>query len=240
MTIITQYHYFSNINSKLYVKITLGDIMKKSNLFISILTTLILTILTSFVLAIAYKITRYWSLAYILCYIIMIILLGKYFKEDLIDNFHTFKEDIKKQWLNVLIFTIIFTSLLYLSNYLIAKYVGDLATNEIMSRNQLKTSPLLMSISMGFLGPIVEEIIYRLPYKNVNKHKLLNFFIYTFIFALAHIAITNGIQELLYLIPYTFLSLSIGYGFYKTDNIYVSIIVHILNNLANIVIILFI
>lgn len=198
MTIIAQINHFSNINSKLYVKIFLGDYMKKMNLFYAILITIGLTILTSFMLAITYQISRIWSVAYVSCYILMMLLLGKWFKNDLKESAKNFKDDIKKHGKNILIFTIIFTILLYVSNYIIIKVVGNTATNEIMSQNQLKSSPLLMGISLCLLGPIVEEMIYRLPYKKVEKHKLLNFFIYTIIFALAHIAFSNGLSELLF------------------------------------------
>lgn len=213
--------------------------MQKMNTFKCILLTLVLSILTSFVLAITYKITKNWGIAYVSCYIIMIIILFKIFKDLLINDVKSFTKDIKNNWSNILIFTIIFTVLLYVSNYIIVKYLGSLSVNEIMSRNQLKNSPILIGLSIGILGPIVEEICYRLPYKKVENSRLLNFFVYTLIFALAHIAFNNGIKELLYLIPYLFLSLSIGYGFYKSNNIYVSIIIHILNNLANIMLILF-
>lgn len=239
MTIITQYHHFSNINSWLYVKINLGDLMKKTNIFIAILTTISFTILTSLVLAIAYSITRTWAFAYIICYLIMIVMLSKFFKQELKDNIKTFKSDLKNNWLNMLIITTLLTILLYTSNFLVVKYMGGIAENEIISRNQLISSPILMGISIVILGPIVEELIYRLPYKRVEKHKLLSFFIYSLIFALAHIAVTNGVKEFVYLIPYMLLSLSIGYSFYKTENIYMSIIVHILNNLINVMVLLF-
>lgn len=239
MTIITQYHDFSNINSMLYVKIYLGDLMKKTNIFKCFLMTMGLTILTSFILALVYKIVRSWTLAYTIGYLIMIILLGNWFKKDLIDNAKSFRNDFRHNWLNLLIVTTVFIVLLYISNYLVIKYIGRLSFNEIIARNQLYSSPILMGINLVLLAPLIEEIIYRLPYKKVEKHKLLNFFVYSLVFALAHIAITNGAKEFWYLIPYTFLSMSISYSFYKTNNIYMSIIVHILNNFINVVIILF-
>lgn len=239
MTIIAQIIHFSNINSKLYVKIFLGDMMKKMNIFYAILITLGLSIMTSFMLAITYKVSRIWSVAYVSCYLIMLVVLGKWFKNDLVENAKNFKNDVKNNWKKILFFTFAFTILLYVSNYIVVKLMGSASANEVMSQNQLKASPLLMSISICLLSPMVEEIIYRLPYKKIEKHKLLNFFIYTFVFAIAHIAFNNGIMELIYLIPYLFLSLSIGYGFYKTDNIFVSMIIHILNNFINVMIILF-
>lgn len=239
MTIITQYQHFSNINRWLYVKIIIGDLMKKTNIFIAILMTFGFTILASLVLAISYSITRIWGIAYIIGYIIMIVILTKFFKAELKDNIKTFTSDLKNNWRKMLIITIILTFLLYASNFLIIKCMGSLSENEIIARNQLMSSPIFMGISLVILGPIVEEMIYRLPYKRVDKHKLLNFFIYSLIFALAHIAVTNGIKEFIYLIPYMFLSLSIGYSFYKTENIYMSIIVHILNNFINVMVLLF-
>lgn len=239
MTIITQYQHFSNINSWLYVKIILGDLMKKTNIFIAILMTLGFTVLTSLILAIAYSITRIWSIAYVIGYIVMFIILFKSFKDELKDSVKTFKSDLKNNWRNMLIITILLTIALYISNYLIINYVGGLAENEVISRNQLMSSPVVMGIVLVVLGPIVEEMIYRLPYKRVEKHKLLNYFIYSLLFALAHIAFTNGIKELIYLVPYMFLSLSIGYSFYKTENIYMSMVVHILNNFINVMVLLF-
>lgn len=213
--------------------------MKKTNIFIAILMTIGFTILTSLILAITYSITKIWESAYISCYIIMFIILFKIFKDDLKDNVKTLKSDWRKNWKKLLIITTLLTIALYTSNFIIVKLMGSLAQNEIMSRNQLMSSPVMMGISIVFLGPIIEEMIYRLPYKYVQKHKLLNYFIYSLIFALAHIAFTNGVKELLYLIPYMFLSLSIGYSFYKTENIYMSMIVHILNNFVNVMILLF-
>ena len=213
--------------------------MKKTNIFIAILMTIGLTILTSLILAIAYSITRSWSIAYIIGYIIMFVILFKIFKDELKDNVKTFKTDLKNNWVKMLIITTLLTTALYISNYLIVNYMGNFSENEIISRNQLMSSPALMGFVLVILGPIVEEMIYRLPYIRVEKHKLLNYFIYSLIFALAHIAFTNGIKEFIYLIPYMFLSLSIGYNFYKTGNIYMSMIVHILNNFINVMVLLF-
>ena len=238
MTIITQYQSFSNINSELYVKIYLGDWMKKTNIFMGILTTLGLSILTSFVLAMVYEFVRNWNIAYIICYLMMIIFLGKRFKSELIDNAKRCKSDLKNNWLNIIFFTLTFTIMLYIASYVIIKSMNRISANEIMARNQLKSSPFLRGMILIFLAPIVEEMIYRLPYSHINKHKLLNFFIYSLIFALAHIATNNGIKELIYLIPYMFLSMSIGYSFYKTNNIYLSMIVHILNNFINVMVLL--
>ncbi len=239
MTIITQYQHFSNINRWLYVKIILGDLMKKTNIFMAIFWTFAFTILASFILALIYSITRNWNIAYIVGYTIMIIILAKFFKPELKDNIKTFKDDFKNNWHKMLIITFLLTVLLYISNYLVVRFMGTFAENEIIARSQLKSSPVIMGFSIIILGPIVEEMIYRLPFKRVEKHKLLNFFVYSLIFALAHIAFTNGIKELIYLIPYSFLSLSIGYSFYKTGNIYMSIIVHILNNFINVMVLLF-
>ncbi|MDE5630483.1 MAG: CPBP family intramembrane metalloprotease [Bacilli bacterium] len=213
--------------------------MKKANIFIAFLMTIGFTVLTSLILAIDYYITRIWSIAYIVGYLVMIVVLAKFFKDELKSNIKTFKSDLKNNWRKVLTITILLTLLLYISNYLIVRYMGSLSENEIMAQSKLIASPILMGISIVILGPIVEEMIYRLPFGRIEKYKLLTFFIYSLIFAMAHIALTNGMKEFIYLIPYMFLSLSIGYSFYKTGNIYMSIIVHILNNLINVMVLLF-
>jgi membrane protease YdiL (CAAX protease family) len=44
--------------------------------------------------------------------------------------------------------------------------------------------------------------------------------------------------EIVYIIPYLLLSFGIGYGFYKSGNILMSTVIHILNNILAIMIIL--
>ena len=83
------------------------------------------------------------------------------------------------------------------------------------------------------IAPIKEEFIYRLPFIN-NNNKTLNYIIYSLIFASIHLLTINNAIEIIFIIPYLILSFSIGYSLYKTDNILVSTILHMLNNLINI------
>lgn len=213
--------------------------MKKMKLLKSILLVLGFYILSSFTLAIGYILVPNWPVAYIIGYGAMIGIFYFIYKEDLKNNYKTLKEDIKKSWKKILPFTILFTILVYISNFLLYHFLGDIAQNEALVREELFASPILMSISIVILGPIVEELIFRMPFKNIQKHKFLTFIIYSLIFAGVHIVVSSSLLDLLFIIPYMFLSLSFGYSFYKTDNIYLSMIIHILNNFLNVMILLF-
>lgn len=213
--------------------------MKKMNLLKAILLVLGLYILNSFAIAIGYILVPHWPIAYIIGYVIMLVISFFIYKDDLMSNYQTLKEDIKNNWQKIVFFSILFTSLVYISNFILYYLLGDIAQNESLVREELFASPILMSINIIILGPIVEELIFRMPFKNVQKHKFLTFIIYSLIFAGVHIVIKTSLLEILYIIPYMFLSLSFSYSFYKTDNIYLSMGIHIINNFLNVMILLF-
>lgn len=214
--------------------------LKKNTLFTSFLTMLCYILLTSFAFAIAFIVTNNESISYLLCYIFMISFLLKRHYKDLKEQLFSFKECLKGNTKNIIIICSLFTILLYTSNYTLYHIFHIIAKNEELARASFFQNPFLMGINIALLAPIVEELTYRYPYQTLKKHRFFIYLFYSFLFALTHMASIATLGDCLFFIPYLFLSLTFGYGVYKTDNIFMSIILHIFNNSLNIMLLLII
>lgn len=225
----------------IYVKISIGDNMftknkKQHGIMWAIGISLLFTLLQGFIYAIFYSIGAIEGLSYFLTYIIILTILIFKFKDDLTYDIKNIKEDLKGNIKKIILIHILFIICMYISNLILYSLLGDIANNEESIRNTLSSSPILMSLSICILGPLMEELIYRYPYKNIKTNRLVAFATYTLLFAMLHIVASTSLLDLLYIIPYTFLSLSFSYPFYKTNNIISSMFFHILNNTFTVII----
>lgn len=196
----------------------------------AILTLIIANIVLSFIFAIIFTVTNKESISYLLSYLISCVILFIINHKDLIKDFKAIKSDYHGKIINIIIFTFILICLMYLSNYILYSLSGRLATNEETARKLFYSSPILMGISIGIFGPIFEELVARYPYRDIKISSILKMILYSSLFAVLHISNVKDIYDFLYIIPYLFLSLAFSYSFYKTNNIYGSIFVHIINN----------
>ncbi len=176
----------------------------------------------------------YLFISYILMFIYFILI----YRKKLIENIMNFKiKDIGK----VLIIFILGLSLMMLSNYIINYLIipNGISNNELGNRELLNNNKIIYSILLCFIIPIIEEIVFRLELKNCIKNKYLYLILSSLIFSLLHNISDTKLIELLYIIPYFILGFTFSYTYYKTDNIYYSMISHSLNNLISVIVILF-
>ena len=142
------------------------------------------------------------------------------------------KKDSKKDIKQIIFITILLLVLEFISNYIIIKIVGHNPNN---NNNLIKVlnkgNKILMIFNLLITGPIGESFLFIYPFNDV-KNKKLAYIIYSILFAIAHMTSSNNLIDLLFIIPYMFMSFAFGYSFYKTNNIFMSIIVHSLNNLV--------
>ena len=119
-----------------------------------------------------------------------------------------------------------------LSNLIIIKFIpGAKATNEEGVQNIIKTIPLLSFISVGILGPIIEEFTFRKAFYDMFKNKYLFVLVSGSIFGLMHVIFSiNSGWDLFYVIPYAALGFSFAFMYVKTDNLFTSMIMHIIHN----------
>jgi len=155
--------------------------------------------------------------------------------------FIDYKKINKKSFITMLIVWIIGFILMMLFNYIINYIIfnNSIAANEETNRELLHNHPLLYSIILGLLVPILEEICFRLEFKKSIKNNIIFILFTSFIFSLAHLASITKFIELIYLLPYFILGLSFSIIYYKTDCIYMNILANIIHKIVCIIIILF-
>ena len=122
--------------------------------------------------------------------------------------------------------------IMYCSNLLISKITNSIiSTNEEIVRKSIKLMPIYMSFTTVIYAPIVEEIIFRKTFKNIFKNNYLFIIISGIIFGFVHIKLSNNInKELLMTIPYIIMGIDLSYIYYKSDNIFTTMIIHSIHN----------
>ena len=94
-------------------------------------------------------------------------------------------------------------------------------------------SSIISIITIGILAPIIEELTFRKAFKDIFKNKWLFILGSGLIFGALHVVLSlNSPWDLFLIIPYSSLGIAFGYTYYKTDNIYTSIIMHVFHNTA--------
>ena len=149
-----------------------------------------------------------------------------YFK-DFLNNF----EQSFKYYLVVLIIMII-------SNLIIVVFINNkIASNEESVRSLIDILPLYMIFSVSIFAPLTEELIFRKGIREIFNNKYLYIIISGIFFASMHVTSEDlGINTLLYLIPYSSLGITFAYTYYKTNNIFSTIMLHSFHNTMAIII----
>lgn len=93
-------------------------------------------------------------------------------------------------------------------------------------------APVIFALIMLFYYPIIEELIFKMSFKDIFKNKW-SFVIITGIFnALFQVVFSfEGLTDLLYLLPCSIFYCSLSYVYYKTDNIIYPIFLRMCYNL---------
>ena len=204
--------------------------LNTNSIFKAILSFMCLFVLQYALIVFANSFIKNKYLVYTIVYTLLGIFLFLKSKDDLVKAFKNIKKDIKNKLKNIVIVTIVLLIIEFILNFILIKIIGHQPpNNQIMVESFKGANILLIIYYMLIIGPIIESLIYYYPYHNV-KNKLASYILYSLVFALMHMTATSNLLELLYIVPYLCMSFAFGYGFYKTNNIYVSIITHSINN----------
>ena len=165
-------------------------------------------------------------LSEIVLLLILLLVFRKRIKKDFIDFDKNYKKYLSygiKIWLIGLL-------VMGLSNSIIYRFISE-PVNQQANELIISLYPLYSIISIIICGPFVEEIVFRLSFKEHIKNKYIFLILTTLIFAGIHIvpSMTSAI-ELLYFIPYGALALSFGIILQKTDNIFTTVLIHTFHN----------
>ena len=122
----------------------------------------------------------------------------------------------------------------YTRNY--PKSMLKLGNNKCALQNTIDSitnnAPVMMFISTSLLAPFVEEGIFRLGLRSVIKEKYLFIAISGLVFGFMHIFPTELplYVALIQSIVYVAMGICLAYMYTETDNIWITIIIHALNN----------
>ena len=178
----------------------------------------------------------------LIMFVVVLLFYKKYLKKDLVLFKLNKKDYIKKIISYFLIFLVVKYGVALFSGLLLVMLGSDLVTSENQEAvvNLAKTLPFMMMISTSLLAPFVEEGIFRLGIRKVINNKYLFILVSGLIFGFMHIFPTELplYVALIESLNYVTMGLLLAYIYNETDNIYVVIIIHALNNLLSMLMIL--
>ena len=173
-----------------------------------------------------YETIYFVLLKYLVLIITFIPLYLNYLKEKWID----FKKNIKdyfeisfRNWLVGFIIMII-------SNLIINYFVSGLGQNESNVQTLIAKMPIIAFFITTLLAPFIEEIIFRKSLQDCFNNKVLYMIISGILFGLVHVIGANNNLEYLLIIPYGALGFMFAKTINETDNIYSTILLHMLHN----------
>lgn len=116
-----------------------------------------------------------------------------------------------------------------IANFIITFVAIGEPANDTDIATSFYNAPILNSMLLIVIGPIIEEFIFRfLPYKFI-KNKTLYIIVSSFIFAAMHVR--NDQYAFYYIWFYMMTFLYYAYRYHKTKDIWVTISIHSFNNL---------
>ncbi len=215
--------------------------MKDSNKYIIFITTIILYFFSSLFKLIPITLFKidYKNMSgntsiilSIFSNIVLIFIFYFFYKKDLITDFKKFKNDDKrKKVFDSILLWIIGLIIMFASTWIASLLGIDESSNNLAVKNMFTSNPILAGITVIFLTPIIEEIVFRLSFRKVIPNGILFVIISGLVFGSLHILSITNINELFFLIPYCSLGIILSYIYYKGDSIYYTFIIHILHNL---------
>lgn len=200
------------------------------NSLISFFKSIGLLLIVSFIMAVFSILTKNQTVAYFFTYFTSSLIFLFIYKDKLKNDLKNIRNDLNTK--NIIII-VLFLVLSFISNIILVNLLKQEASNQEIAVSMLTSFPLLGILAICSFGPFVEEIIYRLPYKK----NWLSIIISTIVFTFVHISNFSLIQ-ILFFIPYLFLSISFSFAYFKNENIILSTTTHILNNLISVVLLL--
>lgn len=162
--------------------------------------------------------------------LIILLMYRKTFINDVKEYFKDFKNNFEvsfKYWFAGFVVMVI-------SNLLITIFfTGANAGNEENVRSMISDAPIYMLFAVGIYAPFVEEMIFRKGFREIFKSKYVYIIMSGVVFGSLHvISSISSPSDLLYLIPYSALGIAFASLYYKTDNIFSSMIMHSIHNTA--------
>lgn len=159
----------------------------------------------------------------ILLYVIQLILLIIPMANELKRDFIEFKNNFKLYLSKILPRFGIIVIAYFLCNLSLMLYIKNIPTNQAI----LSNLPLYIMIPLSIIiAPIIEELMFRGFTRKFIKNDILFIILSSLIFGGLHIAVAEGFQQILFIIPYSILGFAFSLNYLKTKNIVSNIFLH--------------
>lgn len=171
--------------------------------------------------------------------IISLIIIGIY-KDELEGDLFKFNAHFFKNIFYVIKWSLISLAMFLVVNqiiYMLIPNINQENTNIIL--NMFKDNKILLFINTFIFYSVVEELVFKFPFKKILSNKWLFIIITGFLNAFYTVYFTSTIKlSLVFIIPYTILLSCFSYVYYKKDNIIFPIMTRIIYNLITILVLL--
>lgn len=170
-----------------------------------------------------------------LIYILFVIFI---YRKEIISDLKDFKKNGFKYIVKYIPIYILGLMAMSISSIILYQITNiQISNNEQLVRDYIKLLPIYMTFSCVIYAPFVEEITFRKTFRNIIDNKYFFILISGIMFGLVHIAgDTIGINEYLLSIPYILMGICLAYIYYKSDNIFTTITIHMMHNLILLII----
>ena len=173
-------------------------------------------------------------LSSILCSMILILI----YRKDLIKDMKSFKKNYKTILKTSITYWLIGYLLLTVSTALVTNIIHYIGNNQSTLEGLINTNKLYMILSVTIFSPFVEEMIFRKSIRDFCKSDLLFMIISGLIFGYMHVMSETVLINYLLIIPYAIFGYIFAKAYVETDNIFTSIIMHMIHNTFAIVLLL--
>lgn len=196
------------------------------------------------------KSSNFWisNLTFIGYYLLITLALIFIYRKSLKNEIKAFLESRKSFSKTALKYWAQGFGLMIISNIIVLSITGAMAGNEAQNREILTAMPLYSITVMCFIGPFIEEMIFRKSFRKAFQNKYTFAITTSLIFASLHVmnsfnplSLANIIANwkyLLYFLPYSSLAIFFAFSYYETDNIFTSTLAHCFHNTLTVIFIL--
>lgn len=179
------------------------------------------------------KWNQIYKLIYSLSYeLILIGIIIAIFRTTLVNAYYDLKANHKKYFKEYAKYWILMIAIMIFSNGIITLITSQSEpANEELIREMFSAYPIYTFISAIILAPILEELVFRQAFRNVFPTNILYIITSSLVFGGLHVL--TGYEnwtDLLYLIPYCTPGVIFAYIMTKTNNIFVTMSMHLFHN----------
>ena len=170
--------------------------------------------------------------------ITLIIIYILIYQKTLVKDFKNFTKNLITNLETSLKYWLIGFIIMIVSNLVITFILNKgIAGNEQDVRNYIDAFPLFMLFNTVIYAPLTEELTFRKSIKDAISNKWAYVLLSGIIFGGLHvISYVSSPLDLVYLIPYCSLGISFALLYYRTNNIFSSISMHMMHNLLSIIV----